>query len=54
MALPYQYMGPEEVAFLCESEMVTIIPRQKMEGLDLVSVSRALPCPGWTSLQANR
>jgi GINS complex subunit 2 len=30
---------PSEVAFLCEMEQVTIIPRQRLERLDLLGVS---------------
>lgn len=29
---------PAEVAFLCEMEMVTIVPRQRLERLDLLGV----------------
>ena len=32
---------PPEVAFLCEMELVTIIPRQRLEGLRLLGVSTA-------------
>ena len=40
MALPLvSGLNPSEVAFLCEMEMVTVIPRQRLEGLDLVGVS---------------
>jgi GINS complex subunit 2 len=28
-----------EVAFLCEMEMVTVVPRQKLESLNLLGVS---------------
>lgn len=40
MAFPHP-MGllPSEVAFLCEMELVTIIPRQRLEHLDLLGVS---------------
>lgn len=31
---------PTEVAFLCEMEEVTVIPRQRLAGLDLIGVSR--------------
>ena len=34
-------LTPPEVAFLCEMELVTVIPRQRLEGLDLLGVSRA-------------
>ncbi|KAL7270916.1 DNA replication protein psf2 [Rhizina undulata] len=30
-------LTPAEVAFLCESENITIIPRQRLEGLDFIS-----------------
>jgi hypothetical protein len=30
---------PSEVAFLCEMEQITIIPRQRLERLDLLGVS---------------
>lgn len=33
-------LTPPEVAFLCEMELVTVIPRQRLEGLDLLGVSR--------------
>ena len=40
MALPLQAgLTPMEVAFLCEMEMVTVIPRQRLESLNLLSVS---------------
>lgn len=40
MALPLPPgLTPSEVAFLCEMEMVTVIPRQKLESLDLLGVS---------------
>ena len=32
-------LTPPEVAFLCEMELVTIIPRQRLEKLDLLGVS---------------
>lgn len=38
MALTQQHLTPQEVAFLCESELVTIIPRQRLEPLQLISV----------------
>jgi hypothetical protein len=31
---------PAEVAFLCEMEQVTVIPRQRLDRLDLLGVSR--------------
>lgn len=40
MALPLQAgLTPMEVAFLCEMEMITVIPRQRLESLNLLSVS---------------
>lgn len=40
MALPLPPgLTPPEVAFLCEMEMVTIVPRQRLEGLELLGVS---------------
>lgn len=32
-------LTPPEIAFLCEMEMVTVIPRQRLEGLELLGVS---------------
>lgn len=41
MALPLPSgLTPRETAFLCEMELVTIIPRQRLEGLQLLGVSR--------------
>jgi hypothetical protein len=31
-------LTPLEVSFLAENEMITIVPRQRLEGLDLISV----------------
>jgi GINS complex subunit 2 len=40
MALPSPPgLTPSEVAFLCEMETVTVIPRQKLESLHLLGVS---------------
>jgi hypothetical protein len=40
MALPLQAgLTPMEVAFLCEMEMVTVVPRQRLESLNLLGVS---------------
>jgi len=40
MALPLPPgLTPPEVAFICEMEMVTVIPRQRLEALDLLGVS---------------
>lgn len=35
-------LTPEEVAFICEMELVTVIPRQRLDTLELLGVSR--PC----------
>ncbi len=43
MALPLPPgLVPSEVAFLCEMELVTVVPRQKLDTIDLLSVS--VPC----------
>lgn len=40
MAFPIpQGIAPSEIAFLAEMEMVTIVPRQRLEGLELLGVS---------------
>lgn len=40
MALPLPPgLTPSEVGFLCEMELVTVIPRQRLEGLELLGVS---------------
>ena len=40
MALPLPPgLTPPEVAFLCEMEMVTVVPRQRLERLQLLGVS---------------
>ena len=40
MALPLPPgLTPAEIAFMCEMELVTVIPRQRLEGLDLLGVS---------------
>jgi hypothetical protein len=39
MALPLPPgLTPSEIAFLCEMELVTVIPRQRLEGLELLGV----------------
>lgn len=39
MALPLPLgLTPNEVAFLCEMEMITVISRQRLESLNLLSV----------------
>lgn len=46
MALPLPTgLTPTEVAFLCEMEMVTVIPRQRLESLDLLAVRKTPPTP---------
>lgn len=43
MALPLPSgLTPSEVAFLCEMELVTVVPRQRLESIDLLSVSASL------------
>jgi hypothetical protein len=32
-------LNPPEIAFVCEMELVTIIPRQRLDRLDLLGVS---------------
>ncbi|KAM0457287.1 hypothetical protein ACHAPV_003195 [Trichoderma viride] len=40
MALPLpQGLVPSEVAFLCEMELVTVVPRQRLESIELLSGS---------------
>jgi len=34
-----QGLLPTEVAFLCEMELITVVPRQRLERLDLLGVS---------------
>jgi GINS complex subunit 2 len=42
MAFPHPIgLQSSEVAFLCEMELVTIIPRQRLERLDLLGVRAA-------------
>lgn len=39
MAFPYATgLLPAEVAFLCEMQLITIIPRQRLERLELLGV----------------
>ncbi|KAF6833866.1 DNA replication complex GINS protein PSF2 [Colletotrichum plurivorum] len=46
MALPLPPgLVPAEVAFLCEMELVTIVPRQRLESIDLLSVSPSIFTP---------
>lgn len=43
MALPLPSgLVPSEVAFLCEMELVTVVPRQRLESIELLTV-RACP-----------
>jgi GINS complex subunit 2 len=41
-------LTPAEVAFLCEMELVTVIPRQRLEALALLGVGNPnwVPDPG--------
>ncbi|KAL9097174.1 MAG: hypothetical protein Q9165_000601 [Trypethelium subeluteriae] len=42
MALPLSPgLTPAEIAFMCEMELVTVIPRQRLEGLDLLGTFSA-------------
>ena len=46
MALPLPPgLTPPEIAFLCEMELVTVIPRQRLEGLELLGVGVPLQTP---------
>jgi hypothetical protein len=46
MALPLpQGLVPSEVAFLCEMELVTVVPRQRLESIELLSVGQLCPAP---------
>lgn len=50
MALPLPSgLTPSEVAFLCEMELVTIIPRQRLEGLELLGVRLNMLLPLYES-----
>ena len=43
MAFPHKTgLLPAEIAFICEMELVTIVPRQRLESLELLGVSA--PC----------
>jgi hypothetical protein len=45
MAFPHPPgLTPPEIGFICEMELVTIVPRQRLERLDLLGVSG--PAPG--------
>ncbi|KAL8935210.1 MAG: hypothetical protein Q9216_005538 [Gyalolechia sp. 2 TL-2023] len=62
MALPLPSgLSPPEVAFLCEMELVTVIPRQRLEGLQLLGGSTPplnppyrTPLPLWLALLLKR
>ena len=44
MAFPQSTgLTPPEIAFICEMELVTIVPRQRLERLDLLGVSGLPP-----------
>jgi hypothetical protein len=50
MALPLPPgLTPPEIAFLCEMELVTIIPRQRLEALELLGVCVPLQHPTMTT-----
>jgi GINS complex subunit 2 len=41
MALPLpRGLVPSEVAFLCEMELITVVARQRLESIQLLSVGR--------------
>ncbi|KAF2117608.1 DNA replication complex GINS protein-like protein psf2 [Lophiotrema nucula] len=62
MALPLPPgLTPPEIAFLCEMELVTVIPRQRLEGLDLLGGNlrplnppHRTPLPLWLALLLKR
>ncbi|KAI4165366.1 MAG: hypothetical protein LQ348_007829, partial [Seirophora lacunosa] len=62
MALPLPAgLTPPEVAFLCEMELVTVIPRQRLEGLQLLggpipplTPPYRSPLPLWLALLLKR
>ncbi|ESZ90903.1 hypothetical protein SBOR_8710 [Sclerotinia borealis F-4128] len=62
MALPLPPgLTPMEVAFLCEMEMVTVVPRQRLESLDLLGGKTSAlrpphraPIPLWLALLLKR
>lgn len=44
MAFPLpRGITPSEIEFLAEMEMVTVVPRQRLEGLELLAVSSSTP-----------
>ncbi|KAI9745417.1 MAG: DNA replication protein psf2 [Claussenomyces sp. TS43310] len=62
MALPLPPgLTPPEIAFLCEMELVTVIPRQRLESLELISgptpplrPPARTPLPLWLALLLHR
>lgn len=62
MALPLPPgLTPSEVAFLCEMELVTVVPRQRLEGLELLggpipslNPPHRAPLPLWLALLLKR
>lgn len=43
MALPLPSgLVPSEVAFLCEMELITVVPRQRLGSIELLAVSASL------------
>ncbi|KAF1997544.1 GINS complex, PSF2 component [Amniculicola lignicola CBS 123094] len=62
MALPLPPgLTPPEIAFLCEMELVTVIPRQRLEGLELLggrlpplNPPHRTPLPLWLALLLKR
>ncbi|KAJ5994015.1 DNA replication complex GINS protein psf2 [Penicillium sp. IBT 35674x] len=62
MAFPFpQGIAPSEIAFLAEMEMVTIVPRQRLEGLELLggpveplAPPRRASLPLWLALLLKR
>ena len=52
MALPLPPgLVPSEVAFLCEMELVTVVPRQRLDSIDLLTVSIPLRYTRSSTLQ---
>lgn len=53
MALPLPPgLNHAEVAFLAEMEMVTVVPRQRLESIDLLGVSHITNLPSPTFIVA--
>ncbi len=51
MALPLPAgLLPSEVAFLCEMELVTVVPRQRLDPIHLLGVRLPLPFSPWLPL----